>query len=390
MHLRVVLSLQTVESGGRSPNRLFLSHPGNISVSGCSGVNSQPFIRKAVRLPNSSLEIDLPEDQVAEIAPHIIPEQHLDVFKFSGENGVCDGMYYLNELYGLVCEFPTAGNLHESQLRVGLGLLNAPIVISVSDERYRVWVQLRLPQMGIVFLSGSPVCKTLANGGADRKIADSGDSSSHHSTNQPTASAIATGHSSVSNGLEHQEAGRQEASRQQETSQEAGTKTPAQKAVAQPVVIPPVPMSIPRVSTPPKMPEPLPHGLARNAAVLTQDAPPSAPIAAAPPPAPTIHMFQPTSRTFSAGNGVDLSDWVSASLKAGYRNLLVDLRNVSFMDSSGLAALTTALRLVKQAGGRFALCSLSGQTRMLLEMTNTDQLFEVYTNRQAFEAVLKA
>ncbi|HEY9648113.1 MAG TPA: anti-sigma factor antagonist, partial [Chroococcidiopsis sp.] len=316
-------------------------------------------------------------------------------------------------------------------LRVGLGLLNAPIVISVSDERYRVWVQLRLPQMGIVFLSGSPVCKTVVKAGPDGTIAGR-DSSSHGSANQATASAIAIGHPSTSNGSDRQEAGKQEsgkqesgkqeqskqeasyqeaskqessrqaasrqaASSQEASSQEASTKTPAQKTAAQPVVIPPVPTSVPRVPTPPKMPETLPHGLARNAAVLTKDAPPAAPVAApvtapvaAPPPAPTIQMFQPTSRTFSASNGVDLSDWVNTSLKAGWRNLLVDLRNVSFMDSSGLAALTTALRLVKQAGGRFALCSLSGQTRMLLEMTNTDQLFEVYTNRQAFESVLKS
>ena len=57
----------------------------------------------------------------------------------------------------------------------------------------------------------------------------------------------------------------------------------------------------------------------------------------APSPDLTLQRFCPTLRVFSIASVVDLLDWLSCSLQQGYTHLLLDLRNVSFMDTMGLS-----------------------------------------------------
>jgi anti-anti-sigma factor len=92
-----------------------------------------------------------------------------------------------------------------------------------------------------------------------------------------------------------------------------------------------------------------------------------------------MKVFYPT-RILSSANAPDLISWIQENLEAGTDQLLVNFQNVLFMDSTGLATLVTALRMVEQAGGRLALCSLSGQARMLFEIASMEKLFEIYGN----------
>lgn len=101
-----------------------------------------------------------------------------------------------------------------------------------------------------------------------------------------------------------------------------------------------------------------------------------------------IRIFQPV-RILSAASAGDLTHWVRSQLKAGARYFVVDLKQVLFMDSSGLGCLILAQRMVTQVGGVLALCSLSGQARMLLEMANTEQMIPVYDSVEDFENSLK-
>jgi anti-anti-sigma factor len=97
-----------------------------------------------------------------------------------------------------------------------------------------------------------------------------------------------------------------------------------------------------------------------------------------------IHTFYPT-RILSSTSASDLMGWVQDNLELGNNALLINFRDVLFMDSAGLATLITALKAVKQVGGRLALCSLNGQARMLLEMTTMSDIFEVHPNPIEFE-----
>lgn len=76
---------------------------------------------------------------------------------------------------------------------------------------------------------------------------------------------------------------------------------------------------------------------------------------------------------------------VDEVVKTGSKLILVDLQQITFIDSSGLGGLVNAFKSTRAAGGRLALCSVGEQGRMLLEITGMDQIFEIYANRTEFE-----
>jgi anti-anti-sigma factor len=49
---------------------------------------------------------------------------------------------------------------------------------------------------------------------------------------------------------------------------------------------------------------------------------------------------------------------LNAAVKAKPRNLVIDMGNVSYIDSSGLAVLIEAMQRVEKYGGKFALAGL--------------------------------
>jgi anti-anti-sigma factor len=69
--------------------------------------------------------------------------------------------------------------------------------------------------------------------------------------------------------------------------------------------------------------------------------------------------------------------------------VLINLQDITFMDSSGLGALVIALKKIRTIGGRLCICSINEQIRMLFELTSLDQIFEIYKDQNAFnEAIL--
>lgn len=98
---------------------------------------------------------------------------------------------------------------------------------------------------------------------------------------------------------------------------------------------------------------------------------------------PDIQVFQP-SRILSSSTTGDLLDGIKQCLESGDRNILVNLQNVMFMDSSGLAALVIALKRVRAVNGRFAICCLNGQAQMLLEQSGMEKVFAIYDTPDHF------
>jgi anti-anti-sigma factor len=76
---------------------------------------------------------------------------------------------------------------------------------------------------------------------------------------------------------------------------------------------------------------------------------------------------------------------INEIINDGANIILIDLSGVTFMDSSGLGGLVTALKDVRLMGGRLCVCSINDQVRILFELTSMDKVFEIYGNRVAFE-----
>ena len=69
---------------------------------------------------------------------------------------------------------------------------------------------------------------------------------------------------------------------------------------------------------------------------------------------------------------------VTRLLEDGSVNLLVDLKDVEFLDSTGLGALVRALTTSQKEGGQTKLLHAGPQVRKLLEMTKLDSVFEMH------------
>jgi len=76
---------------------------------------------------------------------------------------------------------------------------------------------------------------------------------------------------------------------------------------------------------------------------------------------------------------------IAEAVQGGVEIIVVDFKNVTFMDSSGLGALVLSLKTVRSAGAKLFLCSINDQIKMLFELTNMDRVFEIFNNREELE-----
>jgi len=75
-------------------------------------------------------------------------------------------------------------------------------------------------------------------------------------------------------------------------------------------------------------------------------------------------------------------------IKCGIKIVLIDLKNVTMLSSSGLITLIMAFKAVTNAGGKLFICSLNEQSKMLFELTRLDQVFETFTDLEEFNQTL--
>ena len=74
---------------------------------------------------------------------------------------------------------------------------------------------------------------------------------------------------------------------------------------------------------------------------------------------------------------------VTRLIEEGRVNLLVDMRQVNFLDSSGLGALVRAMTNSQKEGGQTKLLGAGPQVKRLLEMTKLDSVFENYSDMES-------
>jgi anti-sigma B factor antagonist len=76
---------------------------------------------------------------------------------------------------------------------------------------------------------------------------------------------------------------------------------------------------------------------------------------------------------------------IRQALDANADVVLIDCQELSFMDSSGLGAMIVALKMIRSAGKLLCLCAVNKQVGMLLDLTDTRRVFQIFTDRVEFE-----
>jgi anti-sigma B factor antagonist len=83
-----------------------------------------------------------------------------------------------------------------------------------------------------------------------------------------------------------------------------------------------------------------------------------------------------------------VSEWLDAAVQAQPANVVVDLQNVTFIDSTGLAILVKGMRRCRQQAGDLFLCALQTPVRVIFEVTRLDRAFNILATEA--EAVASA
>ena len=63
--------------------------------------------------------------------------------------------------------------------------------------------------------------------------------------------------------------------------------------------------------------------------------------------------------------------------------VLIDLTGVSYIDSSGIAALIDAMQRIQAYGGKLALFGIRENVRSVFEIARLDQIFRIYADKSA-------
>ncbi|NJL43528.1 MAG: STAS domain-containing protein [Pseudanabaena sp. SU_2_4] len=90
-----------------------------------------------------------------------------------------------------------------------------------------------------------------------------------------------------------------------------------------------------------------------------------------------IEVLEP-SGILDSVTGNKVRNDVADLILAGVDIVLIDFKNITFMDSSGLGAMVATLQKVRTAGCKLYLCSLNDQLTMLLDLTKMLQVFEIF------------
>ena len=94
------------------------------------------------------------------------------------------------------------------------------------------------------------------------------------------------------------------------------------------------------------------------------------------------HRDRPNVLPLKGEIDLHVSPVVTASLNAMIEKkperLVIDLSDVSYIDSAGLAALIQAMQKVEAYGGKFFLAGLQETVRSIFEISRLDQVFQVF------------
>ena len=100
-----------------------------------------------------------------------------------------------------------------------------------------------------------------------------------------------------------------------------------------------------------------------------------------------VKAFQPTG-IFDGIKGNQLRIEITSAVETGIDIVLLDLQDITFMNSAGLGTLLAALKTVRKIGGKIFLCSVNEQVKLLFQMTKMERIFEIFNDRDEFERAI--
>lgn len=80
---------------------------------------------------------------------------------------------------------------------------------------------------------------------------------------------------------------------------------------------------------------------------------------------------------FGADKAVGFKEEMTRHLKAGNRRVVLDLSKVDFIDSSGLGAILSVLKMIGKEG-ELTICGLTEPVASMFKLTRMDRVFTIH------------
>lgn len=94
--------------------------------------------------------------------------------------------------------------------------------------------------------------------------------------------------------------------------------------------------------------------------------------------------LEPEGYISAANSNEFLQQLIDAVKSSQNSSLLIDMKKVEFMDSAGLMALIEAFRVAEEMEQNVSICSIAPPVKMLFELTQLDNVFDIFENKDSF------
>ena len=82
-------------------------------------------------------------------------------------------------------------------------------------------------------------------------------------------------------------------------------------------------------------------------------------------------------------------DVLQKSLDENFNRIIIDLQHVPFIDSSGLAALVSGLRMAREKKGDIILSAAQPQAQIVFRLTMLDRIFTIHPTAEEAKQSLR-
>ena len=102
-----------------------------------------------------------------------------------------------------------------------------------------------------------------------------------------------------------------------------------------------------------------------------------------------VLIVKPTKQRLDAQEAGSFKEHMGQRIHAGHRQIVLDLSRVEFIDSSGLGAIVSSLKMLG-GNGSLSLCGIRDTIMSMFKLTRMDRVFPMFaTAEEALAALAK-
>lgn len=95
-----------------------------------------------------------------------------------------------------------------------------------------------------------------------------------------------------------------------------------------------------------------------------------------------ILLVKPLEKSIEAANCKDFKSKIIELLDEGDKNLILNLSEVEFMDSTGLGSMISILKVLANAEGQLLICEARAPVARVFDLTRLNKVFQLFPNEK--------